>query len=42
MKEDRVINAADLLTHRFHLEGADEAFEVVESRVGYKALFISS
>jgi len=40
MMEDEAVNAADLITHRFPLEGADEAFEVAKSKVGCKVLFI--
>jgi len=40
MMEDEAVNAADLITHRFSLEGADEAFEVAKSKVGCKVLFI--
>jgi threonine dehydrogenase-like Zn-dependent dehydrogenase len=42
MMEDEAVNAADLITHRFPLEGADKAFEVAKSKVGCKVLFIPS
>jgi len=42
MMEDEAVNAADLITHKFPLEGADEAFEVAKSKVGCKVLFIPS
>jgi L-iditol 2-dehydrogenase len=37
---DGVINAGDLITHRFHLEDAVEAFGVAKSKVGCKVLFV--
>jgi L-iditol 2-dehydrogenase len=42
MMEDGAVNAADLITHRFPLEEADEAFGVAKSKVGCKVLFIPS
>jgi L-iditol 2-dehydrogenase len=38
--KDGVINAGDLITHRFHLEDAVEAFGVAKSKVGCKVIFV--
>lgn len=42
LMEDGSVNATDLITHRFQLEGADEAFKVAKSKIGCKVLFIPS
>jgi L-iditol 2-dehydrogenase len=34
------VKVEDLITHRFPLENANEAFEAAKSRVGCKVLFV--
>ena len=38
--QNGIINASGLVTHRFSLEDAREAFEVAKSKVGCKVLFV--